>query len=74
MTVTPGIYQHFKGARYEVIAVGRHSETEELLVFYRKLYDDYSYWARPLAMFEEHVERDGYSGPRFVRVAEERPT
>jgi hypothetical protein len=67
--VTPGIYQHFKGARYEVIAVGRHSETEEHLVFYRKLYDDYSHWARPLEMFTEHVERDGYSGPRFVRIA-----
>ena len=69
MAVEPGIYQHFKGARYEVIAVGRHSETEEQLVFYRKLYDDYSHWARPLAMFEEHVDRDGYSGPRFTRVA-----
>lgn len=65
----PGIYQHFKGARYEVVGVGRHSETEEQLVFYRKLYDDYSFWVRPLAMFVEHVERDGYSGPRFARVA-----
>ncbi|MFB2554575.1 DUF1653 domain-containing protein [Herbiconiux liangxiaofengii] len=65
----PGIYQHFKGARYEVIGVGRHSETEETLVFYRKLYDDYSFWMRPAAMFTEQVERDGYSGPRFTRVA-----
>ncbi|MCS5714928.1 DUF1653 domain-containing protein [Herbiconiux sp. CPCC 205716] len=65
----PGIYEHFKGARYEVVGVGRHSETEEQLVFYRKLYDDYSFWVRPLAMFTEHVERDGYSGPRFARVA-----
>ncbi|MFB2579840.1 DUF1653 domain-containing protein [Herbiconiux sp. P15] len=65
----PGIYEHFKGARYEVVGVGRHSETEEQLVFYRKLYDDYSFWVRPLAMFVEHVERDGYSGPRFARVA-----
>jgi len=65
----PGIYQHFKGARYEVIGTGRHSETEEPLVFYRKLYDDYSFWVRPLAMFVEHVDRDGYRGPRFARVA-----
>ncbi|WP_159613358.1 DUF1653 domain-containing protein [Glutamicibacter sp. JC586] len=69
MRVEAGIYQHFKGARYEVLAVGKHSETEEPLVFYRKLYDDYSFWARPLEMFTEHVERDGYSGPRFVKVA-----
>lgn len=67
--VQPGIYEHFKGAWYEVIGAGRHSETEELLVFYRKLYDDYSLWARPLTMFNEQVERDGYSGPRFRRVS-----
>lgn len=67
--VEPGIYEHFKGARYEVIGTGRHSETEELLVFYRKLYDDYSLWVRPLAMFIERVERDGYSGPRFRRIS-----
>lgn len=69
MSIEPGIYQHFKGQRYEVLAVGKHSETEEPLVFYRKLYDDYSFWARPLDMFAEHVERDGYSGPRFARIA-----
>lgn len=69
MSIESGIYQHFKGQRYEVLAVGKHSETEEPLVFYRKLYDDYSFWARPLQMFAEHVERDGYSGPRFARIA-----
>ncbi|MDN3496794.1 DUF1653 domain-containing protein [Planococcus sp. APC 4015] len=69
MTLEPGIYEHFTGARYEVIGVGRHSETEEELVYYRQLYGDYSFWMRPLGMFTEHVERDGYSGPRFVRVA-----
>ena len=69
MSIEPGIYQHFKGQRYEVLAVGKHSETEEPLVFYRKLYDDYSFWARPLEMFAEHVERDGYNGPRFARLA-----
>lgn len=49
--------------------MGRHSETEEPLVFYRKLYDDYSFWARPLEMFTEHVEREEYRGPRFVKIA-----
>ena len=67
--VEPGIYAHFKGSRYEVMGTGRHSETEEELVFYRKLYDDYSFWVRPLAMFTEQVDRDGYRGPRFRRVA-----
>ncbi len=67
--VEPGTYEHFKGARYEVFGTGHHSETEEPLVFYRKLYDDYSFWARPLDMFTERVERDGYSGPRFRRIS-----
>lgn len=66
--VTPGVYEHFKGARYEVIGVGRHSETEEPFVFYRQLYGDGGCWVRPLAMFTEPVERDGYRGPRFRRV------
>ncbi|GAA1414727.1 hypothetical protein AUR04nite_17460 [Glutamicibacter uratoxydans] len=69
MSVEPGIYEHFKGQRYEVLAVGKHSETEEALVFYRTLYGDYSFWARPLEMFEENVEREDYSGPRFRRIA-----
>lgn len=66
----PGVYEHFRGARYEVIGVGRHSETEEPHVFYRQLYGDGGHWVRPLAMFVEHVEREGYAGPRFRRVAD----
>ncbi|WP_308492227.1 DUF1653 domain-containing protein [Microbacterium terrisoli] len=67
--VEPGIYEHFKGNRYEVVGVARHSETEEWFVYYRQLYGDYAFWVRPLDLFTEHVERDGYSGPRFRRVA-----
>lgn len=66
--IEPGVYEHFKGMRYEVFGTARHSETEEVFVSYRKLYDDHSFWVRPIAMFTEHVERDGYSGPRFRRV------
>lgn len=66
--IEPGIYEHFKGQRYEVFGTARHSETEEVFVSYRKLYDDYSAWVRPLAMFLDTVNRDGYSGPRFRRV------
>lgn len=65
----PGVYEHFKGNRYEVMGVARDSETEELVVVYRPLYGERGLWVRPLAMFVEHVERDGYSGPRFVRVS-----
>jgi hypothetical protein len=69
----PGIYKHFKGKSYEVIALARHSETQEEMVVYKALYDHEKYgkdsiWVRPLKMFLEHVERDGYSGPRFSYV------
>ena len=63
----PGTYRHFKGGRYEVIGTGRHVDTEEALVFYRTLYGDRSHWVRPVAQFVEHVTRDGWDGPRFVR-------
>lgn len=66
--IEPGIYEHFKGQRYEVFGTAKHSETEEVFVSYRTLYGDHSSWVRPVEMFTEHVERDGYSGPRFRRV------
>ncbi|MDR6905791.1 hypothetical protein J2X63_001477 [Agromyces sp. 3263] len=66
--VQPGIYEHFKGARYEALFVARHSETEEEFVVYRQLYGDHAHWVRPLAMFTEMVVRDGRSVPRFAPV------
>ncbi len=61
----PGVYRHFKGNRYELITIATHSETLEPMVVYRALYGEGGVWVRPLAMWTEHVERDGYSGPRF---------
>lgn len=48
-----------------MVGVGRHSETEEEMVVYRKLYGDHSLWVRPLTMFLELVEVDGRLVPRF---------
>nr|AIA91019.1 DUF1653 [uncultured Ruminococcus sp.] len=63
----PGIWRHFKGGRYELIGVARHSETDEPHVVYRPLYGSGGLWVRPLLMWTELVDRDGYRGPRFVR-------
>ncbi|MFT7559034.1 MAG: hypothetical protein ACI93R_000937 [Flavobacteriales bacterium] len=63
-----GIYRHYKGYEYLAYAVAQHSETEEALVVYRCLYGDRSLWVRPLAMFNETVERDGEVLPRFELV------
>jgi len=65
-----GRYRHYKGNFYEVIDVARHSETEEWMVVYRKLYGDRSLWVRPLGMFVERVSVDGLQMPRFEFVGE----
>ena len=66
-----GRYQHYKGQYYQVLATARHSETRECLVVYRCLYDDFSLWVRPLAMFVETVTgADGVTLPRFRYVDE----
>lgn len=64
-TPKPGVYKHYKGNLYEVLAVARHSETEEQLVVYKALYGDRRTWIRPLAMFCEEIEQDGERLPRF---------
>ena len=66
MDVKPGKYRHFKGKEYEVIGIASHSETLEPMVVYRALYGEGGLWVRPAAMWSETVERDGYSGPRFI--------
>ena len=68
MSISKGIYKHFKGNLYQVIEVATHSETREQLVVYRTLYGDYSMWVRPLTMFQETVEVDGQQVPRFSFV------
>ncbi|MCY1694867.1 DUF1653 domain-containing protein [Curtobacterium sp. SL109] len=66
--VTAGRYRQFKGNDYEVLFVARDVETEEPVVVYRALYGERGYWVRTLADFTAWVSRDGYEGPRFVRV------
>ncbi|MEM7193971.1 MAG: DUF1653 domain-containing protein [Pseudomonadota bacterium] len=64
--LVPGIYQHYKGGMYEVLHLGRHSETEEHLVIYRALYGERGVWVRPYEMFVERLDVDGRSVPRFM--------
>ena len=54
------IYKHFKGDYYLVIDIANDSETKEKFVVYRRLYDDYSLWIRPLEMFASVVDHEKY--------------
>ncbi len=68
--IQPGIYEHFKGGRYQVLGVARHSETLAELVVYRHDGSE-DVWVRPVAMWSEAVSRDGYQGPRFRYIGAE---
>ena len=68
MELKPGKYRHFKGNEYELLYVAKHSETMEPMVVYRALYGEGGIWVRPASMWTEHIDRDGYSGPRFAKV------
>ncbi len=67
--ICKGVYEHYKGRRYEVMGQVFHSETCEPMVLYKMLYaSDFpegTLWVRPLAMFKESVVVDGKTLPRF---------
>lgn len=61
------IYKHHKGNRYEVIAIAKHSESLEELVIYRDVSSPEKIWVRPLGMWNETVEVEGKTMPRFAK-------
>lgn len=65
--VLDGMYEHYKGMRYRVIALVKHSETLETLVYYECQYENPlgKLWVRPYEMFCETVEVNGKTVPRF---------
>lgn len=70
-SITPGIWEHYKGPRYYVLGLSKDTETGQIYVVYRPLYDtDWSHLVhRPLDMFMETVTVDGQVRPRFRLVA-----
>ena len=62
-----GYYKHFKGNIYEVIGIGKHSETLEELVIYKSTKDN-SIWVRPFSMWNETIERDNKTYKRFEYI------
>ena len=68
MSIKNGVYKHFKGGRYRVLGVAKHSETLKDLVIYQKIDDKKDLWARPLEMFLGEVEVDGNKTSRFKYI------
>ena len=68
--VKKGIYEHYKGNRYELLYIANHSETLEKMVVYKALYGDGEVWVRPASMWDEEVMVNGKPVPRF-KPAEE---
>lgn len=68
--IKPGIYQHYKGPFYQVYEIAKHTETEEELVVYRYLYDDFGLTVRPLEMFVDELIFEGETVERFRFVKE----
>lgn len=53
-------YRHFKGNIYKVLAIAKHTETEEELVVYQSLENNNDVYARPVAMFTSKVDKEKY--------------
>ena len=65
-----GIYEHYKGNRYELLYIANHSETLEKMVVYKALFGDGEIWVRPAGMWDEEVIVSGKAVPRFRLVEE----
>lgn len=64
-----GIYQHYKGKKYEVIGAALHTETQEPVVIYKPLYDaEAEYFVRPYNMFIDTVDINGVVTKRFTKI------
>lgn len=68
-------YRHFKGGEYEIVSLAVGSEDGDSQVVYRAMYEPYTVYVRPLAMFMEPVEKEKYPDAsqefRFVKIEKE---
>lgn len=68
--IEAGIYEHYKGQRYEVVGVGLDTETTKPVVIYMPLYESkVPVWVRPYEMFLDFVDVDGKKVERFKKIS-----
>ncbi len=66
----PGqLWRHYKGKHYRIIVLGKHSETDELLVAYKREEDGHVFF-RPIELFFDEVEWEGKRVPHFTLISE----
>lgn len=61
-------FRHYKGGKYEVVAVALREDTLEPLVVYKNL-EKGTIWARTLKNWNEEVEIAGKRVKRFEEIA-----
>ena len=66
-----GLYRHYKGEMYLLLAVGQETETDQLYAVYVALYlaPGPRVRLRPLESFTDSVVYHGIEQPRFAYVA-----
>ncbi|HTI68562.1 MAG TPA: DUF1653 domain-containing protein [Candidatus Limnocylindria bacterium] len=68
-----GVYRHYKGNYYLVLGLARHSETDEMMVVYVRLYsrDGVPMSVRPLDHFLSPATVNGSSVVRFQFIGQQ---
>lgn len=62
------VYQHYKGGTYEIVALAVQEQTLEPCVVYKNM-DTPLVWVRAWSNWNEEVEVEGKSVPRFTRIS-----
>lgn len=62
-----GVYKHYKGGKYKVLYLAKHSETNETVVVYKSLYFG-SIHVRPLTMWFDIIKLDEEEVERFTYI------
>lgn len=68
--IKPGIYQHYKGNKYQVVKEAINTENKSAVVIYHDLTEKNKFWVRPKEIFLEEVKVDGQKKPRFTFISD----
>lgn len=74
--LSPGIYRHYKGGIFKVVALAKMDDTKEEYVVFHSVYQglergEGGWWIRRKDEFEEEVEYRGKLVPRFKFVSKQ---